>query len=154
MRFARFDEFDLAQAIWTTPAEKMKIRVEHRVQLSRQALIVLEKENMRCLNHGQDHLYGKPRSRSGVISENAALNLVQRFDAEITGHGFRATFKGWARYERRYQRDAIEFALAHGLPPLDAAYFREDLLEERAPMMQAWADFLTAGEPVKRLARP
>lgn len=152
VRFARFDEFDLAQAIWTTPAEKMKMRVEHRVPLSRQALIVLE--NMRCLNHGQDHLYGKPRSRSGVISENAALNLVQRFDEEITGHGFRATFKGWARYQRHYQRDAIEFALAHGLPPLDAAYFREDLLEERAPMMQAWADFLTAAEPVKRLARP
>ena len=152
MRFARFDEFDLSHAIWTTPAEKMKMRVEHRVPLSRQALVVLE--NMRCLNHDQDHLFGKPRSRSGVISENAALNLVQRFDAEITGHGFRATFKGWARYEQRYQRDAIEFALAHGLRPLDAAYFREDLLEERAPMMQAWADFMTAGEAVRSLARP
>lgn len=152
VRFARFDEIDLDPAIWTTPAEKMKKRIEHRVPLSSQALIVLE--NIRCLNHGKDHLFGKPRSRSGVISENAALNLVKRFSEEIRTHGFRATFKGWARYERRYQRDAIEFALAHGLPPLDAAYFWEDLLEERAPMMQAWADFLTAGVGVRRLAGP
>ena len=150
VRFARFDEFDAVQAIWTTPAEKMKMRVEHRVPLSSQALIVLE--NMRCLNHDQANLFGKPSNRSGLISENAALNLVQCFDPEITTHGFRASFKGWARYERHYQRDAIEFALAHSLPPLDAAYFREDLMEERAPMMQAWADFLTDNDKVRSIA--
>ena len=80
------------------------------------------------------------------------LWLVQRFDPEITGHGFRATFKGWARSQRRYQKDAIEFALAHGLPPLEAAYFREDLLEERRPMMQDWADFVCEGAGARKIA--
>ena len=142
-RLARFDEIDAEMATWTTPAEKMKMRQEHRVPLSHQALIV--HENLRCLNGGRDYLFFKARTKSGVLSENTVLKLVQRFDSGITGHGFRATFKGWARSQRRYQKDAIEFALAHGLPPLEAAYFREDLLEERRPMMQDWADFVGGG---------
>ena len=91
-------------------------------------------------------LFGKNGNRSGVISENAALNLVKRFDPGITGHGMRASFKSWARMQRRYERDAIEFALAHRLPPLEEAYLREDLLEERRELMQDWADFLCGGK--------
>lgn len=149
-RYARFDEIDAEMATWTTPAEKMKMRQEHRVPLSHQALIV--HENLRCLNGERDFLFAKARTKSGVLSENTVLKLVQRFDPEITGHGFRATFKGWARSQRRYQKDAIEFALAHGLPPLEAAYFREDLLEERRPLMQDWADFVGGGSGVRKIA--
>lgn len=142
-RFARFDEIDAETATWVTPEEKMKMRQEHRVPLSRQAMAV--HETLRGLNGGRDYLFAKAGTKSGVLSENTVLKLVQRFDPEITGHGFRATFKGWARSQKRYQKDAIEFALAHGLPPLEAAYFREDLLEERRPMMQDWAEFVTGG---------
>lgn len=42
VRGARWAEFDLAARLWVMPAERMKMRSEHRVPLSRQALEVLE----------------------------------------------------------------------------------------------------------------
>ncbi len=141
-RFARWSHIT-APAMWTTPPDLMKMGREHRVPLSRQAAAVLR--NTRALTGGEKHLFAKSRNRSGVICENAALNLVKRFDPAITGHGFRATFRTWARLQKRYERDAYEFALAHGLPPLDEAYMRADLYEERQVLMQDWADFVTGG---------
>ena len=95
---------------------------------------------------GTDHVFGKPRSKTGVISENAALNLAKRFDPDITMHGFQSSFRTWARKQGRYGYDIMELALAHEKDALTAAYERDDLLEERRPMMQSWADFVTAGE--------
>ncbi|EKE5340923.1 hypothetical protein ACEPDP_005613, partial [Escherichia coli] len=42
-----------------------------------------------------------------------------------------------------YSRDLAERALAHTLKnKVEAAYHRTDLLEQRVPMMQAWADYV------------
>lgn len=146
-RHARAEFLSADGKVWTTPASLMKRARPHRVPLSRQLAIVWKT----ALFPGDDPelLFGKRQNRSGCISENAAINLVKQFDPGITGHGFRSSFKGWARAQRCYAHDAIEFALAHRLPPLEEAYLREDLLEERAAMMQDWADHVCAdSEPV------
>lgn len=148
-RLARWEFFDLNARIWTTPDDLMKMARAHRVPLSRQMSIVLD--NISLLSGDEPQLFAKPGNRSGVLSENAALNLVKRFDPAITGHGFRASFKTWARAQRCYKDDAIEFALAHEPNALEAAYQREDLLEERAQLMQDWADFVTDGQDPVRL---
>ncbi|WP_313136959.1 tyrosine-type recombinase/integrase [Paracoccus jeotgali] len=148
-RFARARFRDSRTSIWTTPGKLMKRGREHRVPLSQQAETVWE--NALLLSQDPIMLFGKPRNKTGVICENTVLNLVKGFDPGITGHGFRSSFKGWARAQRRYAHDAIEFALAHRLPPLEEAYLREDLLEERREMMQDWADFVTAESPPERL---
>ena len=50
------------------------------------------------------------------------------------------TRRDWAS-EQGYRRDLAERALAHTVAnPVEAAYHRTDLLDERRPMMQAWAD--------------
>ena len=58
-------------------------------------------------------------------------------------HGFRSSFKGWARL---HDVDELlsEFALAHveGSATV-AAYARDDLLEKRRLVMQAWADCIS-----------
>jgi Phage integrase central domain/Arm DNA-binding domain len=41
LRLAEWNEFDLATAVWTIPAEKMKMRRPHRVPLARQPLAIL-----------------------------------------------------------------------------------------------------------------
>lgn len=143
VRFARPEFRNAKASTWTTPAELMKRAREHRVPLSPQAEIVWK--NAVLLTQSPKFLFGKPKNRSGVICENTALKLVKGFDPSITGHGFRASFKGWARAQRRYEHDAIEFALAHRLPPLEEAYLREDLLTERRVLMKDWADYVTAG---------
>lgn len=121
----------------------MKMGRAHRAPVSRQVRVLFD--NMRKLNGARTHVFAKPRNRFGVMSENAARQLVQRFDPDITGHGFRAAFKTWARGQRIYLPDAIELALAHEPAKLEAAYQRADLLEERAAIMQDWADYVTDG---------
>ena len=144
-RFARWSDFDADRTIWTTTGERMKMRRGHRVPLVRQTGIILENLDL-IRAAGTDHVFGKPRSKSGVISENAALNLVKRFDPDITMHGFRSSFRTWSRKQARYAHDVMEIALAHEKDDLIAAYERDDLLEERRPLMQNWADFVTTGE--------
>ena len=65
-----------------------------------------------------------------------------------TAHGFRSSFRDWAS-ENGYARDLAERALAHTIANrVEAAYHRTDLLEQRRPMMQAWASYLYAPSSV------
>lgn len=142
-RFSEWSFFSIPQKVWGTPKHLMKMRIPHRVPLSRQAIRVVD--NSALLSAGKRMVFAKPTTKSGTFCENAILNLVKRFDPSLTGHGFRASFKTWSRTERRYGSDAMEFALAHVPTKLEAAYMRDDLLEERAELMQDWADFVTGG---------
>lgn len=63
----------------------------------------------------------------------------------VTTHGFISTFKDWSRRNGIYQDEWSELALAHvNSDQTRAAYARDELLKERAGMMQAWADFCEA----------
>ncbi len=42
LRFAEWPEFNFEEAVWTIPAMKTKMRREHRVPLSKQALAILQ----------------------------------------------------------------------------------------------------------------
>ena len=59
-----------------------------------------------------------------------------------TAHGFRSSFKDWARHKSEL---LSEFALAHveGSRTV-AASARDDLVVKRRPVMQAWSRFLLA----------
>lgn len=142
-RFAAWSLISPDRQIWTTTAERMKARLPHRVPLSRQARALLD--NAALLSAGHKLVFAKPNTRSGTICENAVRLLIQRFEPGLTGHGFRASFKTWARVSRRYDRDAVEYALAHVPDKLEQAYQRDDLLAERRDLMQDWADFVTGG---------
>ena len=57
-----------------------------------------------------------------------------------TAHGFRSSFRDWAS-ENGFPRDLAERALAHTIQnQSEAAYHRTDLLEQRRPMMESWAN--------------
>jgi len=142
-RFATWSLISPDRNTWTTTADRMKARLPHRVPLSRQARALLD--NAAVLSAGRKLVFAKTNTQSGTICENAVRLLVQRFEAGLTGHGFRASFKTWARVARRYDRDAVEYALAHVPGKLEQAYQRDDLLEERRELMQDWADFVTGG---------
>ncbi|MEZ2349282.1 hypothetical protein [Caballeronia sp. RCC_10] len=56
-----------------------------------------------------------------------------------TAHGFRSSLRDWAS-EHGYARDPAERSLAHTVAnKVEAAYHRVDLLEQRRPLMEAWA---------------
>jgi hypothetical protein len=58
----------------------------------------------------------------------------------VVPHGFRASFQGWS-LAASYPDPLSELALAHtDKDKVRAAYAREDMLEQRVPMMDAWAE--------------
>ncbi|MBL0599065.1 tyrosine-type recombinase/integrase [Aeromonas jandaei] len=146
-RKMRWDEVDMDAAIWTIPADRMKTQVMHRVPLSLQAMAVLEK--VRGL-HGE-WVFPSPRKQV-PLTDMALTTLLRRVEAPsttperlATAHGFRSTFRDWCS-EQGYPRDLAERALAHLIQnKVEAAYHRTDLLDQRRPMMDAWAQFV-AGE--------
>ncbi|ALL64731.1 Phage integrase [Paraburkholderia caribensis MBA4] len=63
-----------------------------------------------------------------------------------TAHGFRSSFRDWAS-EHGYARDLAERALPHTVAnKVEAAYHRTNLLDQRRPMMEAWAEHVLSLE--------
>ena len=91
-RGARWVEFDLDAALWIIPPERMKMKIEHRVPLSRQAVEVLR--TMQTLSGGRDLVFPSPFYPSKSLSENTFNSALARmgFKGTATAHGFRALF--------------------------------------------------------------
>lgn len=148
-------EFDLDRAVWTVPKERMKAGREHRVPLSDAALALLRAATP---EEGADYIF--PGGKEGrPLSNMAGLQLLKRMGfGDYTVHGFRSTFRDWAREQTNFPREVAEAALAHVVKDkTEAAYARGDLLEKRALLMQAWADYcarpVVAGDNVVPMAR-
>jgi integrase len=144
LRGAKWTEFDIKAAVWNIPAERTKMRREHRVPLSRQALGILETLKT-IIGHGP-LLLPSLRSAQRPISENtlnAALRRLGYSSEEATSHGFRATASTLLGESNRWSVDAIERQLAHiESNSARKAYARGEHWEERVQMMQWWADYL------------
>jgi integrase len=139
---ARWDEFDLADRLWTIPAERMKAGKEHRVPLSEAVVAILE--DLQKVLHG-DFVF--PGGRAGRPISNMAMAMTLRRMArgELTVHGFRSTFRDWASERTGFPREAAEMALAHTVTDaVERAYRRGDLFAKRRQLMDAWAKFCTA----------
>ena len=153
-RGAVWAEFDLDAALWIIPAERMKMRHEHRVPLSRQAVEVLR--TMQALSRDDTNglVFPSPSYRSKPLSENTFNSALARmgYKGTATAHGFRALFSTVAN-ECNWNPDVIERQLAHKeRNEVRAAYHRTTYLEDRTKLMQWWADYLDgrkAGNVVK-----
>ena len=143
VRRAGWDEFDLGAAVWSVPAAHMKRSRAHRVPLSTGALAVLDEA--RGLGGGGGLAF--PGAGGGELGKSKMPKALARADVGATAHGFRSSFKDWARHEG-VDEILSEFALAHveGSRTV-AAYARDDLLEKRRPVMQAWSDFVVPDVP-------
>ena len=62
---------------------------------------------------------------------------------DITIHGFRSTFRGWASEQTTsFLHETCEHALAHRISDkAEAAYRRGDQFDKRRKLMEAWAAF-------------
>jgi integrase len=143
LRKAEWSEFDLDGATWRIPAIRMKMRVEHIVPLSRQAVEVLRE--LHPLTGAGHYVFPGARTAGRPMSENAVTAALRRMGYgrdEMTGHGFRSTASTLLN-ELGWSADAIERQLAHAeRDAVRSAYNRAEYLDERRRMMQAWADHL------------
>ena len=143
LRAAEWPEFDLVNAEWRIPGERMKMGDPHLVPLSRQALAILRE--LQPLARGGKYLFPSLRTRDRPMSDNtinAALRRMGYTSEEQTGHGFRSMASTLLN-EQGFPPDVIELQLAHTeRNKVRAAYNKAQRLPERRKMMQAWADYL------------
>lgn len=145
LRHMEWKEIDFDAALWTIPAEKMKMRKTHAVPLSRQSLAIIEE--IRPLTGEGRFVFPSARTSIRPISNmaiNAALRRMGFTKEEMTGHGFRSTASSLL-HEAGWDSNLIELQLAHrDTNTIRAIYNRAERLEERRKMMQEWADYLDA----------
>lgn len=142
LRLANWSEFDLGASTWRVPAERMKMRREHVVPLSRQALELLKAQ--RLVTAGAELVFPSPFYPGKPMSENTMNSALARmgYRGEHTAHGFRALFSTVAN-EAGKDPDVIERQLAHAeRNEVRAAYHRAQYLADRAELLQWWADHL------------
>ena len=138
VRCAVWSELDLNKAVWTIPAQRMKAGVEHRVPLSKAALMLVA---------DMPHVEGSnlifPGTKGQPLSDMTLTAVMRRMKAAAVPHGFRSTFRDWVGEKTSFPRELAEQALAHSLESkVEAAYRRGDALEKRREMMEAWMKFI------------
>lgn len=137
VRGLTWEEIDLNAKIWTIPGDRIKAGRPHTVPLSKAALNLL-----RSAKRLVDSPYVFPAPRGGKLSDVSLLAVVRRMNASCVPHGFRSTFKDWARSCTAYQDEVSELALAHvSSDATRAAYARDGLLSKRQRMMEDWGVF-------------
>lgn len=143
LRRAEWTEFHLEKSEWRIPAARMKMREQHIVPLSTQAVDAI-KELQPLTGRGK-YVFPGARTNGRPMSENtvnAALRRLGYTKDQMTGHGFRSMASTHLN-EQGWNRDAIERQLAHAeRDGVRAAYNFAEHLPERRRMMQAWADYL------------
>jgi integrase len=143
LRHAEWTEFDFEKAEWRIPAGKMKMKEQHIVPLSDQAVGMLRE--IQPLTGTGRYVFPSERGGGRPMSENtinAALRRMGYAKEEMTGHGFRS-MASTLLHELGLPHAAIERQLAHGeRNKVSAAYNFAEHLPERRKMMQQWADYL------------
>ena len=158
LRFARWNEIDFRNRIWTIPATRetitgvrysgrgAKMRTPHIVPLSRQAICIL-KQIKEISGHLEivfpgDHSPYKPMCENTV---NKALQLMG-YDTkvDVCGHGFRAMACSALMESGLWLQDAVERQMSHQeRNTVRLAYIHKaEHLEARKAMMQWWSDYL------------
>ncbi|MEC5418473.1 tyrosine-type recombinase/integrase [Enterobacter hormaechei] len=112
LRAAEWDEFDLDNALWEIPKERMKKRRPHLVPLSVKAVSILKKlqvitGNCSLVFPGRNDVR-KPMSEASI---NKVIKLLG-YHGRLTGHGFRHTMST-ILHEHGFESSWIEMQLAH-----------------------------------------
>lgn len=146
LRKAHWSEFDLDDAEWRIPAERMKMREPHIVPLSKQAVELLQE--LRTYTGGRGLLFPNYRRPGECMTATTLNRALERMGFNGKGgigfsaHGFRATASTILN-EQGYRSDVIERQLAHAeRNKVRASYNQAEYLAERQVMMQDWANFI------------
>jgi integrase len=144
LRHAEWSEIDLDNATWSIPGRKMKMKADHIVPLSTQAVTILRE--LHAVTGRGNYVFPSERGGSRPMSENTVNGALRRMGFtkdEASAHGFRATARTMLDEALSVRPDLIEHQLAHAVRDANGrAYNRTAHLPERVKMMQQWADYL------------
>lgn len=148
LRLSTWAEFDLDKALWSIPAERMKMRKPHHVPLSPTVVTLLRETHQ--LTGPEGYVFPASHTWRRPMSENTLNHAMRRMGFtkdEATAHGFRSTASSFLNEGGQFNPDVIELALAHAPKnAIRAAYNRAEHWEERVRMAAWWSDYLTGLE--------
>lgn len=151
LRGMAWAELDLEHGLWSIAPARMKRNQDgklhgaaHLVPLPTQAVAILKE--LQTLTGNGPLVFPGERSKTRPISDNtlrAALQTLGYASSVQTVHGFRATARTMLAERLEFDPLLIEAQLAHAVKDTNGrAYNRTTYLQQRATMMQAWADYL------------
>jgi integrase len=134
---ARFLEWaDIGDDKIVIPAERMKAGRDHRIPVGKQLA-----EFLAGLPVTVPLVF--PNRHGGACSDMTISMSLKRLDWDATPHGMRACFANWCA-RKGVMRELAEDQLAHLIgDATERAYRRDDYLERRRAVMEAWAAFVT-----------
>ena len=141
---AAWKEFEFESGLWRIPAQRMKMKEEHLVPLSKQALALLDQ--LKEQTGQSEYLFPTQGTKSKVMPTATLRNAVSKlgYGDKFDPHGARGTFSSICN-EAGYRPDVIERQLAHGeRDKVRAAYNQAEYWPERMAMMQDYANLLEA----------
>lgn len=137
VRGATWPEINFEEKLWTIPGERMKAGKQHRVPLSDRSIEILEAIPR---FERSEFVFTSPRGKQ--LSDMALLQVCRRMEVNAVPHGFRSSFKDWARSRTAYADEISELALSHvNDDKTRAAYARDELLQKRRKLMQEWTKY-------------
>ncbi|MCH2071446.1 tyrosine-type recombinase/integrase [Acinetobacter baumannii] len=141
LREATWTEFDLENAVWNIPEQRMKKRREHIIPLSTQAVQLLHE--LKPLSGRSEYLFPSRSNSHKPKSDTVFIMALRRlgYEGRQTPHGFRhiaSTLLNNKGFDERH----IEAALAHVKDGVAGVYNKAQYLNDRKYIMQWYADHL------------
>jgi integrase len=138
----KWSEVNLEKKFLSVEAPRMKLRREHLVPLSREALAIIQQQKETCFD--SHYVFPSPRNKQGHVSTQSLLKALRKQginDEDFTNHGWRHS-ASTTLHEKGFNSDWIEVQLAHITPSTKGVYNKAKYLVGRRKIMQWWANFL------------
>jgi integrase len=139
----KWGDIDFDARIWNVP--KIKTRKEgerpFQIPLSSQAIDLLM--DIKRRKPGSEYVFESDYCEGNATTERSVRKVQKMLAPDYDVHGHRATFRTYAGEKLKFEDIVIETCLSHEVPGTKSkkAYIREEYLEKRRPLMQAWADY-------------
>lgn len=141
LRLSTWEEWGLEKRVWTIPAERARMRREHRKPLPGLAVEILT--DLKKHTGKAPYVFTSQLTWRKPLSENtlnAALRRLGYSSEEHVAHGFRASASSLLNESGKWRADSIEAALVHmGADQVRKAHHRAAYWDQRVEMAEWWA---------------
>jgi integrase len=143
IRYATWDEIDFKNKLWVISAERMKMKRDHIVPMSKRVIEIL-KELQNITGQYKFIFASTHKPLKQPMSENAMLYALYRlgWHGRMTVHGFRH-LASTSLNELGFGSHLIEKQLSHeNKNTIAGTYNKAEYLNERITMMNEWTSFV------------
>lgn len=136
-------EVDLDAAVWTVPAERMKMGIAHRIPLPATAVDILRGLERKSNNQAESFVFAGQKPGT-PLSQMAMTMVLRRMKlGHYTVHGMRSSFRDYMGEMTDHPESVVEQALAHQIgDETTRAYRRRDAFLKRRLLMSDWEGYV------------